>query len=139
VCTHNGQKNGLQIAVFTGDHCPPHLHVDGIDWVAKFEFSFTDNNIKIINIIPEGTRVSTSIVSTIINSIHNNINKAREAWWNCHSDVCINNKCYDTSTNSISTISTTKNNVRISSSIYLPKAKKTEITLSNGNIVGILL
>jgi hypothetical protein len=56
-----GQYKGRRIAVFTRDeHCPPHVHLDGGDWSARFEFSFWHNGVSLLDV----TGYSLGVVSS---------------------------------------------------------------------------
>jgi Domain of unknown function (DUF4160) len=65
-----GQYKGRRIAVLTRDeHCPPHVHLDGGDSSARFEFSFWHNGYvvkpnlagrKLVN-IQAGTMIPLSV------------------------------------------------------------------------------
>jgi hypothetical protein len=46
------QLQGLAMVVMLRDeHCPPHVHVDGGRWSARFKFSFWHNGVELWDVI----------------------------------------------------------------------------------------
>jgi len=76
-----GQYKGRRIAVLTRDeHCPPHVHLDGGDWSARFEFSFWHNGVSLLDVIPDTARVPSQVKSDVIAIIKGRLPVARESW-----------------------------------------------------------
>ncbi|WP_186205873.1 DUF4160 domain-containing protein [Burkholderia gladioli] len=85
--------NGRRIAVLTRDeHCPPHVHVDGGTWSARFEFAFWHNGVHFMDVYPANTTISSTELKAITKIIQRNLRRARRFWWKMGQDICLTNK-----------------------------------------------
>jgi hypothetical protein len=92
---HVADYNGWRIAVFTRDeHCPPHVHVDGDTWTARFKFTFWHNGVELWDIDPAGSIISSKHQAGLISVIKQSLPRARDCWWRAVGDVCLINKLW---------------------------------------------
>jgi len=61
-----GNYKGYVISVFIRDeHCPPHVHVRGKEWDARFRFSFLDGDVELWDVEPERRRPPMAVLKEI--------------------------------------------------------------------------
>lgn len=98
-----GRLNGLRIEVLTRDeHCPPHVHVDGSHWHARFEFAYWHDDVTIYSL--DGKKLpSQRQIDEFCRAIERPavLRKAREAFWNAVGSVCLNNQRWDFNENRV--------------------------------------
>ncbi|WP_060078581.1 DUF4160 domain-containing protein [Burkholderia ubonensis] len=137
VADHKGRR----IAVLTRDeHCPPHVHVDGGTWSARFEFAFWHNGVHFLDIQPANTTFSTAELKAIIATIRANLPKARKIWWQVVKDVCLINKYWDhNSTSVVSSASGKKGLVRIADGTYDHIQSQTILEFADSTKLGLQL
>lgn len=88
----------MLIAVFTRDeHCPPHVHVDGGKWAARFEFSFWHDGVRLLDVVPVYRRPTTAILEEVRLAMMKpeHLRRARECWWRSAQTVCLRNQFWD--------------------------------------------
>lgn len=93
-----GIYKGHVIAVFLRDeHCPPHVHVAGKEWDARFRFSFLDGHVALWDVNPERRRPSMSILEGIRQALMqpHYLARARRIWWEKLQTVCLENHSWD--------------------------------------------
>ncbi|NWC90955.1 MULTISPECIES: DUF4160 domain-containing protein [unclassified Pseudomonas] len=93
-----GTYKGHVIAVFLRDeHCPPHVHVAGREWNARFRFSFLDGRVELWDVDPEGRRPTTAVLEGIREAImqRHYLARARRIWWEKLQTVCLENHSWD--------------------------------------------
>lgn len=82
-----GAYKGYVISVFIRDeHCPPHVHVRGKGWDARFRFSFLDGEVELWDVEPERRRPPMAVLKEIRATImqRHYLARARRIWWeNC--------------------------------------------------------
>lgn len=92
-----GRFEGLGIEVLTRDeHCPPHVHVDGDSWQARFEFAYWHDDVTLYSLA--GKRLpSQRKIDNLCRMIEQPavLRKARKAFWNAVHSVCLNNQRWD--------------------------------------------
>lgn len=65
-----GAYKGYVISVFIRDeHCPPHVHVRGKGWDARFRFSFLDGEVELWDVEPERRRPPIALLKEIRGAI----------------------------------------------------------------------
>jgi hypothetical protein len=88
------QHKGMRIAVLTRDeHCPPHVHVDGGDWTARFQFAFWHNGVSFWD--SEGKEISEGLKAEISATIKAALPKARKAWIAAVKKTCLENRFWN--------------------------------------------
>ncbi|SFU22307.1 hypothetical protein SAMN05192563_10187 [Paraburkholderia aspalathi] len=88
------EYNGMRIAVFTRDeHCPPHVHVDGKDWSARFQFSFWHNGVSFWDASCGG--LSGKLVIEISATIKAVLPAVRDAWMDAVKGICLENRYWN--------------------------------------------
>lgn len=93
-----GAYKGYVISVFVRDeHCPPHVHVMGKAWDARFRFSFLDGEVELWDVEPERRRPPTAILKEIREAIMqpHYLARARRIWWEKLQTVCLENHSWD--------------------------------------------
>ena len=93
-----GAYKGYVISVFTRDeHCPPHVHVRGKEWDARFRFSFLDADVEFWDVDPERRRPPAAALLGICEAIaqQHYLARARRIWWEKLQTVCLENHSWD--------------------------------------------
>ncbi|MFL1418824.1 DUF4160 domain-containing protein [Pseudomonas fildesensis] len=93
-----GAYKGYVISVFLRDeHCPPHVHVRGKAWDARFRFSFLDGQVELWDVDPERRRPPTAVLEGIRKAImqRHYLARARRIWWERLRTVCLENHSWD--------------------------------------------
>ncbi|MGC6373169.1 DUF4160 domain-containing protein [Pseudomonas sp. S2.OTC.A_B10] len=93
-----GTYKGHVIAVFLRDeHCPPHVHVAGKEWDARFRFSFLNGHVALWDVDPERRRPPTAVLEGIRKTIiqPHYLARARRIWWETLQTVCLENHSWD--------------------------------------------
>lgn len=93
-----GAYKGYVISVFIRDeHCPPHVHVSGKDWRARFRFGFLDARVELWDVNPERRCPPESVLKGIRQSLMqpHYLARARRIWWEKLQTVCLDNHSWD--------------------------------------------
>ncbi|UXV19029.1 DUF4160 domain-containing protein [Pseudomonas fluorescens] len=93
-----GAYKGYVIAVFLRDeHCPPHVHVRGEAWDARFRFSFLDGGVALWDVNPERCWPAGAILEGIRQALMqpHYLARARRIWWQKLQTVCLENHSWD--------------------------------------------
>ncbi|MCK1783553.1 DUF4160 domain-containing protein [Pseudomonas sp. TNT11] len=93
-----GTYKGHVISVFLRDeHCPPHVHVRGKQWDARFRFSFLDGRVELWDVDPERRRPPRGILEGIRQALMQRhvLARVRRIWWEKLQTVCLENHSWD--------------------------------------------
>lgn len=93
-----GAYKGYVISVLLRDeHCPPHVHVRGKEWDARFRFSFLDRRVELWDVDPERRRTPESILNGLSQALMqpHYLARARRIWWEKLQTVCLENHSWD--------------------------------------------
>ena len=93
-----GTYKGCVISVFLRDeHCPPHVHVRGTGWDARFRFSFLDDGVELWDVDPERRRPPGAVLLGICQALRQRhyLARARRIWWEKIQTVCLENHSWD--------------------------------------------
>ena len=93
-----GAYKGYVISVFIRDeHCPPHVHVWGNEWDARFRFSFLNGDVELWDVEPERRQPPMAVLKEIRGAImqRHYLARARRIWWEYLQTVCLENHCWD--------------------------------------------
>ena len=93
-----GAYKGYVISVFIRDeHCPPHVHVRGKGWDARFRFSFLDGEVELWDVEPERRRPPAALLKEIRGAImqRHYLARARRIWWEKLQTVCLENHSWN--------------------------------------------
>jgi hypothetical protein len=85
---------GINVVVRTRDeHCEPHVHAyhAGQGWEIRVYFSYVSDRIIELELI-YGRVPGQSVVQAIMDKVIDNLDKARELFWNAVQTVCLDNK-----------------------------------------------
>jgi hypothetical protein len=136
-----GQYKGRRIAVFTRDeHCPPHVHLDGGDWSARFEFSFWHNGVSLLDVIPDTAWVSSQVRNDVIAIVKERLFVARESWMEATKNTCLENQAWDEAKQYVVKPNLAgRTLVNIQAGTYDPAERLTVLHLADHTQVGIKL
>lgn len=88
------EYNGMRIAVLSRDeHCPPHVHVDGGDWAARYTFAFWHNGVRLWDAVPNTGRVMRHDAG-IVAAIKEALPAVRARWVDVMNDICLGNQVW---------------------------------------------
>ncbi|KTB55542.1 DUF4160 domain-containing protein [Pseudomonas allii] len=93
-----GTYKGYVISVFIRDeHCPPHVHVRGKEWDARFRFSFLNGDVELWDVEPERRQPPMAVLKEIRGVImqRHYLARARRIWWEYLQTVCLENHSWD--------------------------------------------
>lgn len=93
-----GTYKGHAIAVFLrNEHCPPHVHVAGQRWKARFRFGFLDAGVQLWDVDPERCRPPLAVLEGIRQTLMQPdcLDRARRIWWEKLHTVCLDNRLWD--------------------------------------------
>lgn len=93
-----GAYKGYVISVFIRDeHCPPHVHVRGNAWDARFRFSFLNGQVELWDVNPERRRPPESVLKELRQTLMqpHYLARARRIWWEKLQTVCLENHSWD--------------------------------------------
>lgn len=93
-----GTYKGFVISVLLRDeHCPPHVHVRGAGWDARFRFSFLDDSVELWDVDPERRRPPGAVLLGIRQALmqRHYLARARRIWWEKIQTVCLENHSWD--------------------------------------------
>ncbi|WP_353632137.1 DUF4160 domain-containing protein [Pseudomonas canadensis] len=93
-----GTYKGYVISVFIRDEpCPPHVHVWGNEWDARFRFSFLHGEVELWDVEPERRQPPMAVLKEIRGAImqRHYLARARRIWWEYLQTVCLENHSWD--------------------------------------------
>ncbi|AZF39441.1 hypothetical protein C4J88_4698 [Pseudomonas sp. R4-39-08] len=99
-----GAYKGYVISVFLRDeHCPPHVHVRGRAWDARFRFSFLDGDVELWDVNPERCRPPKAVLEELRKAIMqpHYLARARRIWWENLQTVCLENHSWNWETSEL--------------------------------------
>lgn len=124
---------GLPMVINARDeHCPPHTHVDGGTWSARFKFSFWHNNVEIWDVVLSSRRPAAALLEGLRHGLKQpvHLRRARSIWWENLQTACLDNQLWDSHKNEVVVMkrigSTT---YMIGSAWYEPDQDKTLLAL----------
>lgn len=79
------------------EHCPPHVHVDGGRWAARFGFSFWHGAVGLLDVTPYGRRPPLAVLEGLRQALMQpaHLQRARSIWWSKLWTVCLEHKLWD--------------------------------------------
>lgn len=95
VCTHRGHD----VVVLTrNEHCPPHVHSGSAQWEARLRFSFWEDGIDLLDVVPDRNRPSAAWLSELqrVLFLPENLKRTRVLWWRSRQTVYLDNQWWDT-------------------------------------------
>ncbi len=129
---------GIDIIVRTRDeHCEPHVHVlhEGDGWELRIYFSFATSQIEELELY-HGTAPKEKIVQACMDKVIDNLDKARELFWDAVQNVCLDNKFIAINSGVIQVAdSKSPGAVQIKTARYVAKTKSIEYTVQGDSIV----
>ena len=95
---------GPQSVIMTRDeHCPPHVHVGGDDWIARFKFSFWHDDVCLWDVTPAKNKPREALLENLRQTLLKpaNLRKARELWWSTLRAVCLDHLMWQPDTQDV--------------------------------------
>lgn len=117
VFTHKG----LAVVIMLRDeHCPPHVHVDGDDWAARFRFSFWHAGVELWDVVPYGQRPPLAVLEGVRKALQQpaHLRKARSVWWSKLHTVCVDHQLWDWQASAVVDKSSSGRQVHLIESAY---------------------
>jgi hypothetical protein len=96
-------RNYALVILTRNEHCPPHVHVGGDDWEARFKFSFWHDDVCLWDVEPAKNKPREALLEnlrqTLLKPAH--LRKAREVWWGTRTTVCLDNLMWQPETQEV--------------------------------------
>ena len=85
------------VVMLRDEHCPPHAHVDGGRWSARFKFSFWHNGVELWDVIPYARRPPLAVLEGLRQELNQpaHLQRARTIWWGKIQTACLDNQLWD--------------------------------------------
>jgi hypothetical protein len=85
---------GADVYVFSGDHCPPHVHARhrGEGWIARVGFSYLDEATVLLSIAPTKRAPRRSVVNRLLDDVRERLGECRRMWWTIQLTTCLANQ-----------------------------------------------
>ncbi|MDX9665367.1 DUF4160 domain-containing protein [Pseudomonas sp. P5_152] len=129
ICSYKG----LSLVIMLRDeHCPPHVHVDGGAWGARFVFSFWHNGVELLDVTPLSRRPPLAVLEGLRQTLKQaaHLRRARCVWWVKLHTTCLRNQLWDSQANEIVLINRNPKMIRrIASARYDLKGNTTLMEL----------
>jgi len=129
VCSYKGLS---VVVVLFKKNCPPHAHVDGGGWSARFKFSFWHNGVELWDVVPLSRRPPLAVLEGLRQSLRQPVHllRARGIWWRKLKTVCLDNQLWDWQSNEVTAVKRVASTTNmIGSACYEPEANKTQLFL----------
>ncbi|MGZ0785609.1 DUF4160 domain-containing protein [Pseudomonas saponiphila] len=94
-------KGYAVVVMLRDEHCPPHVHVDGGRWSARFRFSFWHNGVELWDVVPQGRRPALAILEGLRQALKQRVHLARRIWWSKLRTLCLEQQLWDWQANSV--------------------------------------
>lgn len=114
------------------EHCPPHAHVDGGTWSARFKFSFWHNSVELWDVVQQSRRPPSAVLEGLRHGLRQpaHLRRARSIWWNKLQTACLDNQLWDSHDNEVVVMKRiTSTTYVIGSACYEPDKNKTLLAL----------
>jgi hypothetical protein len=94
ICSYKGL---VMVVMLRDEHCPPHVHVDGGRWSARFKFSFWHNGVELWDVIPYARRPPLAVLEGLRQELKQtaHLQRARTIWWTRIQTACLDNQLWD--------------------------------------------
>ncbi|PYY78383.1 DUF4160 domain-containing protein [Pseudomonas sp. TKO26] len=94
-------KGYAVVVMLRDEHCPPHVHVDGGRWSARFRFSFWHNGVELWDVVRQGRRPALAILEGLRQALKPRVHLARRIWWSKLRTLCLEQQLWDWQANSV--------------------------------------
>jgi len=123
-------KGYAVVVMLRDEHCPPHVHVDGGRWSARFRFSFWHNGVELWDVVPLGRRPALAVLEGLRQALAQRVHLARRIWWRKLHTLCLEQQLWDWQANAVVERSSTGCTVYlIESAHYEEQRNLTRLTL----------
>lgn len=98
-------RNYVLVILTRDEHCPPHVHVGGDDWNARFKFSFWHDDVCLWDVEPARNAPREALLENLRQILLKpaNLRKARELWWQVLGTICLDNLMWQPQTEEVVT------------------------------------
>jgi hypothetical protein len=124
---------GFSMVIHVRDeHCPPHAHVDGGDWSARFKFSFWHNAVELWDVVPDSRRPPVAVLEELRHALRQpaHLRRARGIWWDKLQTACLDHQLWDFQDNEMVAMKRLASTTyMIGSAYYEPEKNKTLLAL----------
>jgi len=88
------EATGARVYVFSGDHCPAHVHARhrGEEWIARVSFSYINSTIELMSIAPTRNVPLQRLVNRLLGDIEQRLSDCRRSWWTIRRTTCLTNQ-----------------------------------------------
>jgi hypothetical protein len=88
------EGSGAGVYVFSGDHCPAHVHARhrGEEWIARVGFSYISSAIELMSITPARNVPLQRVVNRLLGDIEEQLPDCRRSWWTIRRTTCLTNQ-----------------------------------------------
>lgn len=88
------EGTGAAIYVFSNDHCPAHVHARhrGEGWIARVKFSYVNDAVELISIVPAKNIPLQRVVNRLLSDIQSRVPDCRRRWWITRRTTCLANQ-----------------------------------------------
>ena len=94
-------KGYAVVVMLRDEHCPPHVHVDGGRWSARFRFSFWHNGVELWDVVPHGRRPALAVLEGLRQALTQRVHLARRIWWSKLRTLCLEQQLWDWQANAV--------------------------------------
>ncbi|MGC5701877.1 DUF4160 domain-containing protein [Pseudomonas sp. NFXW11] len=94
-------KGYAVVIMLRDEHCPPHVHVDGGRWSARFRFSFWHNGVELWDVVPGGQRPALAVLEGLRQALKRQVHLARRIWWSKLRTLCLEHQLWDWQANAV--------------------------------------
>lgn len=120
------------VIMLRDEHCPPHAHVDGGTWSARFKFSFWHNAVELWDVVPHSSRPPVAVLEELRHALRQpaHLRRARGIWWDKLHTACLDNQLWDWESNEVVVMKRLASTTyMIGSACYEPEENKTLLAL----------
>ena len=133
-------QTGASVYVFSDDHCPPHVHARhrGDGWVARVEFSFVVNRVRLMSVTPVQNIPLSRVISQLLEDVRDAVPACRRKWWSMRTTVCLANRWALPIPQPIFMQSERRlGSMQVRDAQYIPASNQLLILLKNGTLIGM--
>lgn len=125
-------KGYAVVIMLRDEHCPPHVHVEGDRWTARFTFSFWHNGVELWDVLPHQRRPTLAVLEGLRQALQQpvHLRRARSLWWSKLCTLCLDQQLWDEEGNTLVERASAGRRVSlIESALYDRQRNRTRLTL----------
>jgi hypothetical protein len=135
------KQTGAAIYVFAEDHCPPHVHARhrGEGWVARIEFSYVANTVRLISVMPLRNTPLQRILGQLLDDVWSELAACRRVWWTTRSTTCLANRWALISGGQVAMLAKPEvGALQVRDANYIPQTKQLHIAFLDGTALQVI-